>query len=71
MAQFKPVMVKDKAALENVAVVVGQYIVVTDDSELYLDTNNGRIKTSQNIYIQSENNAPTSAKKGDIWFVVE
>ena len=68
MAQFKPIMVANKASLANVAEVVGQYIVVIDSNELYLDTKDGRVKVSQNVYIQ--NTQPTGAKAGDVWIQI-
>lgn len=72
MAQFKPVMVNNKSNLDNVAPVAGQYIVVIDANELYLDkgpTLEERVKVSQNVYIQATE--PTNMKKDDIWFVTE
>ena len=69
MAQFKPIMVANKTGLADVAVVVGQYIVVIDSNELYLDTKNGRVKVSQNVYVSKS--APAQPKKGDVWLVTE
>lgn len=72
MAIFKPVMVKNKNDLNNIVPVPGQYIIVTDANELYLDkgfTLKEREKVSQNIYIQATE--PTNMKKDDIWFVIE
>jgi hypothetical protein len=74
MAIFKPVMVQSKATLNTVEPKAGQYIVVIDENELYLDKSDkkeGRVKVSQNIYIQPESNVPTNAKTGDVWFVTE
>ena len=69
MALFKPVMVEKKADLNTVPVVDGQYVVVIDANELYLDKDTVREKVSQNVYIQAE--APTNPKNGDIWFEIE
>lgn len=69
MAQFKPVMVQSKATLDTVPLQAGQYIVVINENELYLDKPEGRVKVSQNIYIQPEDTAPINAKEGDVWFV--
>ena len=66
---FKPVMVNNKKDLDTVSIVDGQYIVVIDANELYLDKNGIREKVSQNIYIQAEE--PTNPKNGDIWFQIE
>lgn len=79
MAIFKPVMVQSKATLDErdadnklkIPVIPGQYIVVIDENELYLDKEGGRVKVSQNIYIQPESNEPTNMKTGDVWFVTE
>ena len=74
--QFKPVMVQSKANLGAIGADPGQYIVVIDSGELYLDKEDGngavtRVKVSQNVYIQPETPAPANAKAGDIWFVTE
>lgn len=70
MAQFKPIMVNNKNDLDTVPRVAGQYIVVINANELYLDKNDAeRVKVSQNVYTQAE--TPTNAKAGDIWFVTE
>ena len=71
---FKPIMVKNKKDLDSVPKNPGQYIVVIDAGELYLDKiKEGEIvreKTSQNIYLQPESaEAPKNAKEGDLWFV--
>ena len=66
---FKPVMVNNKKDLDTVSIVDGQYIVVIDANELYLDKNGIREKVSQNVYIQTEE--PTNPKNGDIWFQIE
>ena len=60
------------AQFNNVAPVAGQYIVVINANELYLDkgsTLEERVKVSQNVYIQATE--PTNMKKDDIWFVTE
>ena len=72
---FKPVMVENKKDLDSIPKNPGQYIVVTDAGELYLDKIKGqeviREKTSQNIYLQPESaEAPKNAKEGDLWFVI-
>ena len=69
MAQFKPIMVENKDNLQNVNIVDGQYIVVMDKNELYLDKAGKREKVSQNVYIQADE--PTNMKAGDIWLVTE
>ena len=69
MAQFKPIMVENKDNLQNVKIVDGQYIVVMDKNELYLDKAGKREKVSQNVYTQASE--PVNAKIGDIWFVTE
>ena len=69
MAQFKPIMVENKDNLQNVNIVDGQYIVVMDKNELYLDKAGKREKVSQNVYIQADE--PTNMKTGDIWLVTE
>lgn len=72
MAIFKPIMVQKKENLSSVTKKGGQYIVVIDENELYLDkSETERVKVSQNIYIQPESNVPTNAKNGDVWFVTE
>ena len=72
MAIFKPIMVQKKENLSSVTKKGGQYIVVIDENELYLDkSETERVKVSQNIYIQPEGNVPTNAKNGDVWFVTE
>lgn len=72
MAIFKPIMVQKKENLSTVEKRGGQYIVVIDENELYLDkSETERVKVSQNIYIQSESNEPTNMKNGDVWFVTE
>lgn len=65
MALFKPVMVSNKADLDSVAIVDGQYIVVINANELYLDKGEVREKVSQNVYIQMDE--PSNPKTGDIW----
>ena len=71
MAQFKPVMVQNKSSLSKIDYLSGQYIVVIDENELYLDNpaTQKREKVSQNVYTQATE--PTNAKTGDIWFVAE
>ena len=66
--QFKPIMVNNKLDLDTVPFVNGQYIVVIDKGELYLDKEGKREKVSQNVYIQAE--APGNPKPGDIWFAI-
>ena len=69
MAQFKPIMVADKNDLNTVPIKDGQFLVVFNSNELYVDKNGQREKTSQNIYIQAD--APVNAKPNDVWFVTE
>ena len=66
--QFKPIMVNNKLDLDTVPFADGQYIVVIDKGELYLDKEGKREKVSQNVYIQAE--APKNPKPGDIWFAI-
>lgn len=68
---FKPVVVDRKIDLtaDNVPIINGQYIVVIDSNELYLDKDNIRTKVSQNIFIQADK--PLTPKNGDIWFQIE
>ena len=73
MSLFKPVMVGTKTNLDTVELIEGQYIIVLDKSELYVDKRkNGaliREKANQNIYCQ--NSEPIEAKNGDFWFEIE
>ena len=76
MAQFKPVMVQNKANLDTVEKAAGQYLVVIDANELYIDKTNAagvvvREKVSQNTFFSTENETPVNAKEGDMWFVIE
>ena len=71
MAQFKPVMINKKAdfSATNPAPKSGQYIVIIDAKELYLDTSDsisGRKKISNNVYVQAT--APVNPTAGDVWF---
>lgn len=77
MSSFKPILVDTKETLSKVPLVEGQYIVVTNDNETYVDkyikNSEGktvlfREKTSQNIYVSKEK--PTNFSTGDIWFKV-
>ena len=68
MVLFKPVMVEKKADLNTIPVVNGQYVVVIDANELYLDKDGAREKVSQNVYIQADE--PSSPKAGDIWMEI-
>ena len=69
MAQFKPVMVNEKANLMNVPIVDGQYIVVVDSKEIYLDRGAERVKMSNNTVTQATE--PVNPVKGDVWFEIE
>lgn len=71
MSLFKPVMVNKKTDLteEKIPIIDGQYIIVIDANELYLDKNGVREKVSQNVYIQATE--PKDPKNGDIWFQIE
>lgn len=71
MSQFKPIMVAQKINLDTVIKKSGQYIVVLDAGEVYIDKLEGdtvvRKKTSQNVYVQDTE--PLTPNNGDIWFV--
>ena len=69
MISFKPIMVQDKESLDRIPKITGQYIVVLDDNEIYIDTPDGRKKNTQNIFTQSY--APEYATEGDLWIVTE
>lgn len=64
--KFTPVCVTSNH-LNSVPIINGQYIVVTDTHELYLDINNSRKKVSQGVYTQRPN-APVA---GDIYIEIE
>ena len=72
MSLFKPVLVerKEKLTEENVPIIDGQYIIVVDTKELFVDKGNQRLPVSRSgIFIQAEQ--PTDAVEGDIWFETE
>jgi hypothetical protein len=75
MSLFKPVLVNTKNKLDSVDKVLGQYIVVVDTKELYVDKadaegNIVRVNVSRSgIFIQAEE--PTNAVEGDVWFQIE
>lgn len=69
MSLFKPVLVENKTKLNTVPIIDGQYIIVIDANELYLDHQGSREKASQNVYIQL--NYPESPKEGDIFLQTE
>ena len=69
MAAFKPVLVDVKEKLKNLDIIDGQYIIVLETNELFVDRKGTREKVSQNIYMQPD--SPTNAAEGDIWLVTE
>lgn len=73
MAQFKPIMVENIKDLEKIAIKAGQFIIVRNQNEIYLDnTDNIREKISQNIYMSSEEpKISTEFNEGDIWVQIE
>ena len=66
---FQPVLVSDANKLSTVEIKNGQYIIVTDTNEVYVDMNNVRKRTSTKAFVQST--APTNPIEGDIWLVTE
>jgi hypothetical protein len=66
---FQPVLVSDASKLSTVEIKDGQYIIVTDTNEVYVDMNNVRKRTSTKAFVQST--APTNPIEGDIWLVTE
>ena len=67
MSLFKPVLVNTKDKLNTVDIIDGQYIIVVDTKELFVDKGNQRLPVSRSgIFIQAEE--PTDAVDGDLWF---
>lgn len=75
MAQFKPVMIDLKEKLKDIDKKEGQYIIVVDKNEVYVDKLvDGEIvreKVSQNIYSGTTPNLNGNYKDGDIWIQTE
>ena len=70
MSLFKPVLVETKDKLDTVDIVDGQYIIVVDTREIFVDRGVERLPVSRSgIFIQK--NAPENAAEGDIWFELE
>lgn len=68
MVQFQPIMVTNKTDLDSVTIVDGQYIVVIDTNEIYIDKDGARTKVSgANVTIGMD--APGNPTEGDIWIV--
>lgn len=68
MAQFQPIMVNEKANLDSVTVIDGQYIVVVDTNEIYIDKDGVRTKVSgANVTVGTAE--PANPAEGDIWIV--
>lgn len=72
---FKPVLVnnKDKFDEDTIPKIDGQYIIIADSKEIYIDEKIGenieRKRVNKNIYIQS--GEPVNPIVGDIWIVTE
>lgn len=66
---FQPVLVSDARKLSTVKIKNGQYIIVTDTNEVYVDMDNVRKRTSTKAFVQST--APTNPIEGDIWLVTK
>ena len=70
MSLFKPVLVETKSKLDTVAITDGQYIIVVDTKEIFVDKGTERIPVNRSgIFIQA--NEPTNAVEGDVWFQLE
>ena len=68
---FQPIIVEKKKDLVSLSVVNGQFIVVIDTQEIFLDKGNKRIQIgkSQDIYVSSDE--PSSPSEGQLWFKTE
>lgn len=66
---FQPVLVATASKLNTVAIKDGQYIIVTDVNELYVDMDGVRKRVSNKAFVQKEKDAPINPVKGDIWVV--
>ena len=75
MSLFKPVLVEHKTSLDSVTKVNGQYIIVVDTKEIYVDrlAADGTIErvgvNRGNVFLQS--NVPENPAEGDIWLQTE
>ena len=75
MSLFKPVLVEHKTSLDSVTKVNGQYIIVVDTKEIFVDKadadgNIVRANVSRSgVFIQAEE--PANAVEGDLWFQTE
>jgi hypothetical protein len=75
MSLFKPVLVEHKTSLDSVTKVNGQYIIVVDTKEIYVDrlAVDGTVErvgvNRGNVFLQS--NAPLNPVEGDIWLQTE
>ena len=75
MSLFKPVLVENKTSLDSVTKVNGQYIIVVDTKEIYVDrlAADGTVErigvNRGNVFLQS--NAPENPVEGDIWLQTE
>lgn len=75
MSLFKPVLVEHKTSLDSVTKVNGQYIIVVDTKEIYVDklAADGTVErvgvNRGNVFLQS--NAPENPVEGDIWLQTE
>lgn len=68
---FQPIIVEQKNDLVSLSQKNGQFIVVIDTQEIFLDKNNERIQIgkSQDTYVSSVE--PNSPSEGQLWFVTE
>ena len=66
---FQPVLVSGSKKLSTVKIKNGQYIIVTDTNEVYVDMDNVRKRTSTKAFVQST--APDNPIEGDIWLVTK
>lgn len=64
---FQPVLVATASKLDTVAIKNGQYIVVTDVNELYVDMDGVRKRVNNKAFVQKD--TPINPVKGDIWVV--
>lgn len=75
MSLFKPVLVEHKTSLDSVTKVNGQYIIVVDTKEIYVDrlAADGTVErvgvNRGNVFLQS--NEPVNPVEGDIWLQTE
>ena len=68
---FQPIIVEQKKDLVSLSVVNGQFIVVIDTQEIFLDKGNERIQIgkSQSIHVGPEE--PSLPSEGQLWFETE